>query len=127
MAYPQKTAAVLEAVRPSGSPPLSNDGRKPYDRTRASQITDKRLRKAVADGANEPMIARGQPARSLRVAFVPELLLADAVGLVLATGLAAMMYHADAAIAGEIEPVHQMRVATRRLRATVRLFAGVIH
>jgi CHAD domain-containing protein len=38
-----------------------------------------------------------------------------------------MKYHEDAAIAGGIESLHQMRVATRRLRATVGLFAGVIH
>ena len=38
-----------------------------------------------------------------------------------------MMHHEAPAIAGEIEPIHQMRVATRRLRAAVQLFAGVIH
>jgi CHAD domain-containing protein len=57
----------------------------------------------------------------------PDLPLAEAVRLTLATGIAAMMYHEAAAIAGEIEPLHQMRVATRRLRAIVQLFAGAIH
>ena len=33
----------------------------------------------------------------------------------------------DAAVAGEIEPVHQLRVSSRRLRAAIELFAGVLY
>jgi len=66
-------------------------------------------------------------ARSLRAVVVPDLPLADAVRLTLATATAAMMYHEAAAIGGEIEPLHQMRVAARRLRATTQLFTSVIH
>lgn len=42
-------------------------------------------------------------------------------------GLEALRFHQAAALAGEVEPIHQLRVATRRLRALVELFAGVIH
>jgi CHAD domain-containing protein len=62
-----------------------------------------------------------------RAVIQPDLPIADSARLALAIGVAAMKYHEDAAIAGGIEPLHQMRVATRRLRATVGLFAGVIH
>jgi CHAD domain-containing protein len=55
------------------------------------------------------------------------LAIADAARLTLATGVAAMKQHEAAAIAGDIEALHQMRVGTRRLRASVQLFAGVIH
>ncbi len=73
------------------------------------------------------MGAQAPAARAPRAVVEPDLPLADAVRLTLATGVAAMMYHEAAAIAGEIEPLHQMRVATRRLRAIVQLFAGAIH
>src|SRR5216684_2450317 len=65
--------------------------------------------------------------RTPRTVIAPDLPLGDAVRLTLATATASMMCHEAAAIAGEIESVHQMRVATRRLRAAVQLFAGAIH
>ena len=65
--------------------------------------------------------------RAPRVTIAPDLPVADSVRLALATGVAAMKHHEASAVAGEIEPIHQMRVAVRRLRATVQLFAGVIH
>jgi CHAD domain-containing protein len=65
--------------------------------------------------------------RAPRAAIAPDQPLADAVRTTLATAVAGMTYYEVAAVAGEIEPVHQMRVATRRLRATVQLFAGAIH
>src|SRR2546426_7971337 len=50
-----------------------------------------------------------------------------------ATAAAVVRFHLRAferaeagARAGEVEPVHQLRVATRRLRATLRLFAPVL-
>src|ERR1700693_5503559 len=73
------------------------------------------------------MAAPMPPARVPRAVIAPDLPLADAVRLTLTTAVAAMRYHEAAAIAGEIEPLHQMRVAARRLRATVQLFAGAIH
>jgi CHAD domain-containing protein len=73
------------------------------------------------------MAAPAPSARAQRAVIAPDLPLADAIRLTLATAVTAMMHHEAAAIAGEIEPLHQMRVATRRLRATVQLFAGAIH
>jgi CHAD domain-containing protein len=73
------------------------------------------------------MGAEPSAVRVPRTVIALDLPIADSARLALATGLAAMKFHESAAIAGEIEPLHQMRVATRRLRATVRLFGGVIH
>jgi CHAD domain-containing protein len=42
-------------------------------------------------------------------------------------GIAAVRFHEAAALRGEVEPLHQMRVASRRLRAAVEVFAGVLH
>ena len=39
----------------------------------------------------------------------------------------AMKRQHDAAVAGEIEPVHQLRVSSRRLRAAIELFSGVLY
>ncbi len=65
--------------------------------------------------------------RAPKATVAPDLAIADAARLTLATGVAAMKQHEAAAIAGDIEALHQMRVGTRRLRASVQLFAGVIH
>jgi len=73
------------------------------------------------------MAAQAPPARAPRAIVASELPLAEAVHRTLATGVAGMTYYETAAIAGEMEPLHQMRVAARRLRATVQLFAGAIH
>lgn len=73
------------------------------------------------------MAAQVPPARAPRALIAPTLPIADAVRQTLAVAVAAMTHHEAAAIAGEIEPLHQMRVAARRLRALVQLFAGAIH
>jgi CHAD domain-containing protein len=67
------------------------------------------------------------PTRTPRALIAPASPLDKAARFALAIGVAAMKQHETAAIAGEIEPLHQMRVSARRLRATVQLFAGVIH
>jgi len=73
------------------------------------------------------MAAQPLAARAPRATIEPDLPLADAARLTFAIAVAAMMYYETAAIAGEIEPLHQMRVATRRLRAIVQLFASALH
>ena len=65
--------------------------------------------------------------RAPRAVIVPTLPIADAVRQTFAAAVAAMTHYEAAAAAGEIEPLHQMRVAARRLRAIVELFAGTIH
>ena len=62
-----------------------------------------------------------------RVLIAPDSAIADSARLALATGVIALKHYETAAMAREIEPVHQIRVSVRRLRATVRLFATVIH
>ena len=42
-------------------------------------------------------------------------------------GIALVRFHEEAALRGEVEPLHQMRVSSRRLRAAVEVFAGVMH
>lgn len=62
-----------------------------------------------------------------RALIAPDSAIADSARLALRTGVTALKHYETAAVVGEIEPVHQMRVSVRRLRATVRLFATVIH
>jgi CHAD domain-containing protein len=62
------------------------------------------------------MAASAPPSRAPRAVIVPDLPIADAARLAMATGVAAMMHHEAEALAGEVEPLHQMRVAARRLR-----------
>jgi len=62
-----------------------------------------------------------------RALIAPDSAIADSARLTLQAGVTALKHYETAAVAGEIEPVHQMRVSVRRLRATVRLFATVIH
>jgi CHAD domain-containing protein len=62
-----------------------------------------------------------------RALVAPDSSIDDSARLALAAGVTALKHYETAAVAGEIEPVHQMRVSVRRLRATVRLFATVIH
>lgn len=66
-------------------------------------------------------------ARPERPLLAPELPLASAVRLTMAAASAAITAQADAAVAGEVEPIHQMRVGARRSRAIVQLFASAIH
>jgi CHAD domain-containing protein len=39
----------------------------------------------------------------------------------------AMRRQHDAVVAGEIEPVHQLRVSSRRIRAAIELFSGILY
>jgi CHAD domain-containing protein len=73
------------------------------------------------------MAAQPPSTRAPRAVIATTLPIAAAVRQTLAVALAAMTSYEAAAIAGEIEPLHQMRVAARRLRAIVQLFAGAIH
>lgn len=52
---------------------------------------------------------------------------ADAARKAIAFGAESLTRHQSAAESGEVEPLHQLRVATRRLRASVELFSNVIY
>ncbi|MFZ1888380.1 MAG: CHAD domain-containing protein [Candidatus Binataceae bacterium] len=72
------------------------------------------------------MEADVQPeSRKLRLA--PEESLGAAATSALAFGADTLERGRAAAVAGEIEPIHQLRVASRRLRAAIEMFSGVIH
>ncbi|MGH7932620.1 MAG: CHAD domain-containing protein, partial [Candidatus Binataceae bacterium] len=50
-----------------------------------------------------------------------------AVRAALSAGATALREQRAAAVTGESEPVHRFRVAARRMRAAIELFAAVIH
>ena len=62
-----------------------------------------------------------------RVTLSPGETVADAARKAIASGLESLLRHQVAVESGEAEPLHQLRVATRRLRATIELFSSVIY
>jgi CHAD domain-containing protein len=52
---------------------------------------------------------------------------ADAARKAISSGVESLLRHQSTAESGETEPLHQLRVATRRLRATIELFSSVIY
>ena len=72
------------------------------------------------------MEAAAQP-DSQKLRLVPEDSLGAAAQAALALGADSLERERAAAAAGEVEPIHQMRVASRRLRAAIEMFSGVIH
>jgi len=62
-----------------------------------------------------------------RVTLSPGETVADAARKAIAFGAEALLRNQNAAESGEAEPLHQLRVATRRLRASVELFSNVIY
>src|ERR1700735_2424999 len=62
-----------------------------------------------------------------RVTLSPAETVADAARKAIAFGAESLSHHQNAAEAGEEEPLHQLRVATRRLRASIDLFSNVIY
>jgi CHAD domain-containing protein len=62
-----------------------------------------------------------------KIVLAPGDTLAASAAAAIAFALQALEREAPAAAAGEIEPIHQLRVATRRLRAALDLFARIIN
>jgi CHAD domain-containing protein len=62
-----------------------------------------------------------------RVTLSPVETVADAARKSIVFGAESLLRNQRAAESGEAEPLHQLRVATRRLRATVELFSNVIY
>jgi CHAD domain-containing protein len=74
--------------------------------------------------------ANGSPAEEKRPPKLTIALEADvkaAAAHAMNDGIVAIRFHEEAALRGEVEPLHQMRVSSRRLRAAVEVFAGVLH
>jgi CHAD domain-containing protein len=79
---------------------------------------------AVAVPAGAPPEPVNRPPQVL---LSPEVPVREAAQNALTTGLEGLIFHRPGVIAGEVEPLHQLRVTARRLRAVVELFDGVIH
>jgi CHAD domain-containing protein len=62
-----------------------------------------------------------------RVTLSPADTVGDAARIVLAFGAESLLRHQHAAASCEAEPLHQLRVASRRLRASIELFSSVIY
>jgi len=62
-----------------------------------------------------------------RLTLSPGETVADAARKALAFGAQSLLWHQNAAEAGDAEPLHQLRVAARRLRAAIELFSNVIY
>lgn len=62
-----------------------------------------------------------------RVTLHPGECVADAARKAIAFGVESIRLNQDAAAGGDAEPLHQLRVASRRLRASIELFSGVIY
>jgi len=65
------------------------------------------------------------PAR--KVTLSPAETVADAARKAIVFGAESLLRNQAAAESGEVEPLHQLRVATRRLRASVELFSSFIY
>ena len=65
--------------------------------------------------------------RPSKIVLSPDDPLGAAAQAAIAEGVEALKQMQAGAIAGEVESLHQLRVATRRLRAAIELFAGVLH
>lgn len=72
----------------------------------------------------EPLPANA-PVR--RVTLYPGETVADAARKAIAFGVESMSLNQAAAESGDAEPLHQLRVASRRLRASIELFSAVIY
>ncbi len=62
-----------------------------------------------------------------RVTLSPAETVADSARKAIAFGVESLVRNQNAAQSGEAEPLHQLRVATRRLRASIELFSNVIY
>jgi CHAD domain-containing protein len=62
-----------------------------------------------------------------RMTLFPGETVADAARKAIAFGVESLIRNQNAAESGEAEPLHQLRVGTRRLRASIELFSSVIY
>ena len=74
----------------------------------------------------EPPV-EAQPAAPAKLSLTAQRTTIDAARDAMVFGSAALERHRAAAAAGETEPIHQLRVTGRRLRASLHLFESVAH
>jgi len=79
------------------------------------------------EGAAPATLTPALAGRPSKIVLAPGDPVVAAAQTALRQGLEALRFHETAALAGEVEAIHQFRIATRRLRALVELFSGVLH
>lgn len=76
----------------------------------------------------EPPLAIAQaPSTAPKLELATDQTITEAARQAIISGGIALERHREAAATGQSEPIHQLRVTARRLRASLHLFAGVIH
>jgi CHAD domain-containing protein len=84
----------------------------------------------IDPGASVPEASKSgeaKPAAPPRIRLNPDEQVSEAAQRSLRLGLEALSAYLPDVLKGEIEPLHQMRVTTRRIRVLVEIFARVIH
>jgi CHAD domain-containing protein len=82
---------------------------------------------SLAPVAERPLAIAQAPLLAPRLELAPDRTITAAVREAIIFGGVALERHREAAAAGQSEPIHQLRVTARRLRASLHLFAGAIH
>lgn len=99
----------------------------------ARRVVDRLVRAGAEPGGNLPKLARAvgprflQPPDAAPVDLGPEPLAGDVVVAAIRSGVTRLIQHHPAAVIGvDLEGVHQMRVAARRLRSDLRTFRPLV-
>ena len=82
---------------------------------------------SLAPVAEPPLAIVPAPSIAPKLELAPDETITAAVRQAIIFGGIALERHREAAAAGQSEPIHQLRVTARRLRASLHLFAKVIH
>jgi len=82
---------------------------------------------SLAPVAEPPFAIAQAPAIAPKLELGADQAITEAVRQAIIFGGIALERHREAAAAGQSEPIHQLRVTARRLRASLHLFAEVIH
>jgi triphosphatase len=82
---------------------------------------------SLAPVAEPPFTIAQAPSLAPRLELAPDQTVTAAVRQAIIFGGVALERHREAGAAGQSEPIHQLRVTARRLRASLHLFAGAIH
>jgi CHAD domain-containing protein len=81
----------------------------------------------LAPVAEPPLSIAQAPPTAPKLELAADQTITEAARQAIIFGGIALERHREAAAAGQSEPIHQLRVTARRLRASLHLFAGVIH
>jgi CHAD domain-containing protein len=82
---------------------------------------------SLAPVAEPPLAIAQAPWTAPKLELAADQTITGAARQAIIFGGIALERHREAAAAGQSEPIHQLRVTARRLRASLHLFGGVIH